>query len=82
MIGKQLNTAEARHRLARRIFFGQRGELRQHYRKGMEDQPFSAPRRPAADRRANRRPMRTPARRSGRCPGQNSSRFVAAMVRA
>ncbi|MFF4503268.1 Tn3 family transposase [Streptomyces sp. NPDC001401] len=30
MIGKQLNIAEARHRLARRIFFGQRGELRQH----------------------------------------------------
>ncbi|MFJ7272040.1 Tn3 family transposase [Streptomyces sp. NPDC099050] len=30
---------EARHRLARKIFFGQRGELRQHYREGMEDQP-------------------------------------------
>ncbi|MGW7529942.1 Tn3 family transposase [Streptomyces sp. NPDC054783] len=44
MIGQQLNIAEARHRLARRIFFGQRGELRQHYRKGMEDQLFSAPR--------------------------------------
>ncbi|MER7850607.1 Tn3 family transposase [Kitasatospora sp. NPDC096077] len=38
MIGKQLNITEARHRLARRIFFGQRGELRQHYREGMEDQ--------------------------------------------
>jgi TnpA family transposase len=44
MIGKQLNIAEARHRLARRIFFGQRGELRQHYRKGMEDQPLFPPR--------------------------------------
>ncbi|MFD9514877.1 Tn3 family transposase [Streptomyces mirabilis] len=38
MIGKQLNITEARHRLARRIFFGQRGELRQNYREGMEDQ--------------------------------------------
>ncbi|MCX5141873.1 Tn3 family transposase [Streptomyces sp. NBC_00338] len=38
MIGKQLNITEARHRLARKIFFGQRGELRQHYREGMEDQ--------------------------------------------
>jgi TnpA family transposase len=38
MIGAQLNITEARHRLARKIFFGQRGELRQHYREGMEDQ--------------------------------------------
>ncbi|CAL9674310.1 hypothetical protein SUDANB105_07759 [Streptomyces sp. enrichment culture] len=37
MIVKQLNITEARHRLARRIFFGQRGELRQNYREGMED---------------------------------------------
>jgi TnpA family transposase len=37
MIGAQLNLTEARHRLARKIFFGQRGELRQHYRKGMKD---------------------------------------------
>ncbi|WP_395298386.1 Tn3 family transposase [Kitasatospora hibisci] len=37
MIGKQLDITEARHRLARRIFFGQRGELRQNYREGMED---------------------------------------------
>jgi len=29
---------EARQRLARRIFFGRRGELRQHHREGMEDQ--------------------------------------------
>ncbi|WP_328786155.1 Tn3 family transposase [Streptomyces sp. NBC_00273] len=29
MIGKQLNITEAPHRLARKIFFGQRGELRQ-----------------------------------------------------
>ncbi|MDW6064617.1 Tn3 family transposase [Streptomyces sp. FXJ1.4098] len=38
MIGTQLNVTEARHRLARKICFGQRGELRQHYREGMEDQ--------------------------------------------
>ncbi|MGW2461824.1 Tn3 family transposase [Streptomyces sp. NPDC001761] len=38
MIGAQLNVTEARHRLARRIIFGQRGELRQHYREGVEDQ--------------------------------------------
>jgi TnpA family transposase len=38
LIGTQLNVQEARHRLARRIFFGQRGELRQAYREGMEDQ--------------------------------------------
>ncbi|GAB2859000.1 Tn3-like element Tn3 family transposase [Actinocorallia aurea] len=38
MIGTQLNVQEARHRLARRIAFGQRGQLRQRYREGMEDQ--------------------------------------------
>lgn len=38
MIGARLNVTEARHRLARKIFFGQRGELRQHYREGMQDQ--------------------------------------------
>ncbi|MEU1784315.1 MULTISPECIES: Tn3 family transposase [Streptomyces] len=38
MCGRGLNITEARHRLARRIFFGQRGELRQNYREGMEDQ--------------------------------------------
>jgi TnpA family transposase len=39
MIGAQLNVTVARHRLARKIFFfGQRAELRQHYREGMEDQ--------------------------------------------
>ncbi len=38
LIGAQLNLTEARHRIARKIFFGQRGELRQHYREGMEDQ--------------------------------------------
>ncbi|BFO18198.1 hypothetical protein SHKM778_45860 [Streptomyces sp. KM77-8] len=32
MIGAQLNVTEARHRLARKIFFGQRDELGQHYR--------------------------------------------------
>lgn len=34
----QLNTQESRHRLARKIFHGQRGELRQRYREGQEDQ--------------------------------------------
>jgi TnpA family transposase len=38
MLTAQLNISEGRHALARRIFFGQRGELRQHYREGMEDQ--------------------------------------------
>lgn len=34
----QLNTQESRHRLARKIFHGQRGELRQRSREGQEDQ--------------------------------------------
>lgn len=34
----QLNRGEARHDLAREIFVGQRGELRQRYREGQEDQ--------------------------------------------
>ena len=38
MVGVQLNIGEARHALARRIFFGRLGELRQGYRYGMEDQ--------------------------------------------
>ncbi|MFF4779219.1 Tn3 family transposase [Microtetraspora fusca] len=38
MIGTQLNVQEGRHRLARRIAFGNRGQLRQRYREGMEDQ--------------------------------------------
>ncbi|MFB4320721.1 Tn3 family transposase [Actinomadura sp. 21ATH] len=38
MIGSQLNVQEGRHRLARRIAFGNRGQLRQRYREGMEDQ--------------------------------------------
>jgi hypothetical protein len=33
----QLNLGEGRHRLARRIFHGQRGEVRQRYREGPED---------------------------------------------
>jgi TnpA family transposase len=37
-IGAQLNIQESRHQLARRIFHGQRGELRQRYREGQEDQ--------------------------------------------
>jgi TnpA family transposase len=34
----QLNRGESRHRLARTVFHGQRGELRQRYREGQEDQ--------------------------------------------
>jgi TnpA family transposase len=34
----QLNRGEGRHRLARVVFYGQRGELRQRYREGQEDQ--------------------------------------------
>jgi TnpA family transposase len=37
-INTQLNLTEARHCLARRIFFGNLGELRQKYITGMEDQ--------------------------------------------
>jgi TnpA family transposase len=38
MIGAQLNVSEGRHQLARKICFGNRGELRQRYRQGLEDQ--------------------------------------------
>jgi hypothetical protein len=34
----QLNRGEGRHRLSRKCFHGQRGELRQRYREGQEDQ--------------------------------------------
>ncbi len=34
----QLNRGEGRHSLARAVFHGQRGELRQRYREGQEDQ--------------------------------------------
>ena len=34
----QLNRGEGRHKLARVVFYGQRGELRQRYREGQEDQ--------------------------------------------
>lgn len=34
----QLNRGEARHSLARAVFYGKRGELRQPYREGQEDQ--------------------------------------------
>ena len=34
----QLNRDESRHAVARAIFHGQRGELRQRYREGQEDQ--------------------------------------------
>jgi TnpA family transposase len=35
---QQINRQEGRHRLARALFYGQKGELRQHYREGQEDQ--------------------------------------------
>jgi TnpA family transposase len=34
----QLNRGEGRHALARVTFYGQKGELRQRYREGQEDQ--------------------------------------------
>jgi TnpA family transposase len=37
-MSSQINIQEERHRLARRIFHGQRGQLRQRYREGQEDQ--------------------------------------------
>ena len=38
VVSRQLNTQEGRHRLGRKVFFGRRGELRQAYRTGQEDQ--------------------------------------------
>jgi Tn3 transposase DDE domain-containing protein len=37
-MSSQINIHEERHRLARRIFHGWRGQLRQRYREGQEDQ--------------------------------------------
>ena len=37
-VNTHLTVQESRHRLARKIFHGQRGELRQAYREGQEDQ--------------------------------------------
>jgi len=37
-IGAQLSLHEARHSLAREVFHGKKGELRQRYRQGQEDQ--------------------------------------------
>jgi TnpA family transposase len=37
-IGRQLTSHESRHSLARTTFHGRRGELRQRYREGQEDQ--------------------------------------------
>jgi len=34
----QLNRTEDRHSVARAVFYAKRGELRQHYREGQEDQ--------------------------------------------
>lgn len=36
---QQLNRGEGRHAVARNVFHGKRGELRQAYREGQEDQP-------------------------------------------
>jgi TnpA family transposase len=38
----QLNRGESRHELARTIFHGKRGELRQRYREGQEDPPLGS----------------------------------------
>lgn len=35
---QQINRGEGRHRVARAVFFGKRGELRQRYKEGQEDQ--------------------------------------------
>lgn len=35
---RQLNRGEQRHGVGRAVFHGRKGELRQHYREGMEDQ--------------------------------------------
>ena len=35
----QLNRGGGRHSVARAVFHGKRGELRQHYREGQEDHP-------------------------------------------
>jgi TnpA family transposase len=43
-LNTQLNLTEARHALARQIFFGNLGELRQRYVTGMEDQQRLGPR--------------------------------------
>jgi hypothetical protein len=37
-VNTQLNRQESRHQLARKIFHGQKGELRQRYKEGQEDQ--------------------------------------------
>lgn len=37
-VNTQLNRQESRHQLARKIYHGQKGELRRKYRDGMEDQ--------------------------------------------
>jgi hypothetical protein len=37
-MSSQINIQEGRHRLARKIFHGRRGQLRQRYREGQEDQ--------------------------------------------
>ncbi|MGN9794957.1 Tn3 family transposase [Streptomyces sp. OZ13] len=37
-VNTQLNRQESRHELARKIYHGQKGELRQSYREGQEDQ--------------------------------------------
>jgi hypothetical protein len=38
VVSHQLNLQEGRHRLGRKVFFGRRGQLRQPYRVGQQDQ--------------------------------------------
>jgi len=38
VVSQQLSSHEGRHAVARKVFHGQRGELRQRYRTGQEDQ--------------------------------------------
>jgi TnpA family transposase len=38
LVSHQLNLQEGRHRLGRKVFFGRRGQLRQAYRVGQQDQ--------------------------------------------
>jgi TnpA family transposase len=37
-VGVHLNVGEGRHSLARKMFFGHKGEVRRRYREGQEDQ--------------------------------------------
>ena len=72
VVHRQLTIQESRHRLARKIFHGQRGELRQAYREGQEDQLGARPgpeRRGAVEHAVHRR-----RRRAAPCPGTGGGR--------